>query len=517
MSNDAIAYFVYQKDFSERGADRYFVYESGYFEEVDSLRIASLDCFLVTHDYWLIANSIYKTHQCLPRKVIDIVLLSKIIAGTKAVEGAVQRWDISKTIRPIYGDPKDFDSYEDMYYRRRELDLDIYMLFAHKLAEYFEAVSILAAKAGETERLYTIELPIFNVLTAAACRGIRIDNGTLRRHKEELQLTLFRELKSFAEKHNVLYEVPNEGDIREKLSSLGYDVGDYALDFLIDFLPSKSEYTEDLRRLQKVKKSYGVFNSISYSSTRLNPIVESSWTSTSRIYHKSPSIQNISRKYRDIFIPDSGMSLCYVDYDQFEIGVMASLSGDANLKRVYQDGDAYKNLAVDIFNDENKRKKAKLLFISFTYGMAIENILCSIKELGGNQGRARNYFAAFKEFEAWKKVIHNEFQKYGRIGTICGNYLNRQSDGELTEREKRMAVNHVAQGTATYIFKNALLQLGKHEGVELLIPMHDAVLFQHSDAFNPSQAINIFQDTMTNILGNIKGKASLENFFEANS
>lgn len=311
----------------------------------------------------------------------------------------------------------------------------------------------------------------------------------------------------------MLYELPNDGAIREKLSSLGYNVQNYALEFLIDFLPSKNGYTDDLRRLQKINKSCRVFNSISCSANRLKPIVESHWTSTSRIYHKSPSIQNISKRYRDIFIPDDGKRLCYVDYDQFEVGVMADLSADLMMKSIYQNCDAYEDLAMQVFNDENMRKKAKVIFLSYTYGMSLENILGSVKELGGNQERARDYFSAFTEFESWKSSIYKEFFETGRVGTVAGNYLNRTSDGELTEKEKRTSVNHVIQGTATYIFKRALLDLSKCNGVEILIPMHDAVLFQHSKEFDPGKAIEIFESVMTEILPSISGKASLEDFF----
>lgn len=328
MSKEKFVFLVYQKDFSESGNDRYFIYKDGIFSEVDSSHIVTLDCSLVAHDFWLIASSLYKKHKKLPAKVIDVVLLAKIVAGIKSVNENVQPWDISKTIKPLFKDGQDFNSYEEIYYRRKSFDFESYMLFSHKLSECFERLSEKAVVAGELERFYQLELPLFNLLTLAACRGIRVNNGIVRKHKENIELDFYRELKIFAEKHNVFYELPNEGLVREKLSDLGYNIQDYTLEFLIDFLPSRNGYTNDLRKLQKTNKSYRVFNSISCAANRLFPIVESYWTSTSRIYHKSPSIQNISKKYRDIFVADDDMTLCYVDYDQFEVGVMADLSSD---------------------------------------------------------------------------------------------------------------------------------------------------------------------------------------------
>ncbi|TOP34926.1 hypothetical protein CGH19_03035 [Vibrio parahaemolyticus] len=513
MSKGKLIYLIYQKDFSEKGKDRYFFYEDGIFSEVDSHTVVSTECFIVTHDFWIIANSLYMEHHRLPPKVIDVVLLEKIVHGKKPVAGDLQPWDISVSIKPLFTDVNDFISYSEMYYRRRELVFDIYMLFSHKLSEYFDLLSEKAVKSGEASRFYQLELPLFNMLTLASCKGIRVDNSIVRNHKNKIQLDFYRELKKFSEKHNVLYELPNEGAIREKLSNLGYSVEDYTLDFLMDFLPAKNDYTDDLRNLQKINKSFRVFNAISCNTGRLKPIVESHWTSTSRIYHKSPTIQNISKVYRDIFIPDDGKYLCYVDYDQFEVGVMAALSSDPKMKEIYKNSDAYKDFALNVFGDENMRSKAKKIFLSYTYGMSINNILQSVQQMKGNKKTARDYLSEFAVFESWKSSIYKEFNKNGRVGTINGNYLNRNLEGQLTEKEKRQAVSHVIQGTATYIFKKSILKLSKVEGIDILIPMHDAVLFQHTNKTDSNKAKEIFENVMTEILPSVTGKASLEDFY----
>ncbi|WP_018274167.1 DNA polymerase [Teredinibacter turnerae] len=515
MSKGKIVYFTYQKDFSESGRDRYFIYDGEVFSEVSSDEVVALNCLVVTHDFWLISSSLFKKHGSLPSKIVDVVLLSKISIGAKSIDGDVQPWDVSKTVKPLFKVGDDFDSYMDMYYRRKDLVFDVYMLFSHKLAEYFEQLSVLASNSGETERFYSLELPVFNMLTFSACRGIRVDNSAVRKHKDNLKLDFYRQLKLFAEKHKVLYELPGEEGVREKLSKLGYKVQDYSLEFLIDFLPSRDGYTDDLRSLQKANKAYRIFNSISYGSGRLRPIVESHWTSTSRIYHKSPSLQNIPKNYRDIFIPDEGMSLCYVDYDQFEVGIMAAISSDPIMKDIYENRDAYNDLAVQVFNDKGMRKKAKVMFLSYTYGMSLENIISAVRELGGDQKKAREYFSGFSEFEVWKESVNNEFFENGKIATISANYLNRYSDLELTDKEKRTSVNHVIQGTATFIFKRALLELSRIEGVQILIPMHDAVLFQHTNRVDPNSVVELFEGVMTKELsGKVYGKASIEAFYE---
>lgn len=508
------SYLTYQKDFSDNGNDRYFLYNGDLFQEVTTKAIMNIDKTIVTHDYWLISNSIYKRQNALPKKVIDVVLLAKIKLGVKAAIDGDQPWDIANTIKPLYKDKGDFDKYVQMYYRRTELIDETYMLFSHKLAEFNERALEDAENLGELDRFNSLEVPLFNVLVLSACNGIRVDNTILREHKEKLEFDYFRELKRFAEKHKVLYQVPNEGEVREKLSSLGYEIEDHSLDFLLKLVSSKDGYTDDLLSLQTTRNSFRIFGGISTGQKRVYPIVESHWTSTGRIYQKSPSIQNISKKYRNIFIADEGLQLNYVDYDQFEVGIMAAISGDDKMKEIYDNSDAYMEFAKSVFDNEMMRDKSKILFLSYTYGMSLENILSSVSSLGGNKKAAKQYFSEFSIYEKWKEGVYADYESRGYVSSIKGNLLHRTNSGDLSRKEKRTCVNHVIQGTATYIFKEALLSLSNIAEVDVLIPMHDAALFQHPSSFDPQEAVIIFQDKMTDILGSkVQGKASLKPFY----
>lgn len=388
------------------------------------------------------------------------------------------------------------------------------MLFSHKLAEYTDKLLCSANESGELQRFFDLEIDIFNLLTKVVCRGFRVSNDILKEHKTSIKNDYYRELKVFSEKHSVLYEIPNEGDIRDKLFSLNYDIENYTIDFLINFIPSSDGYTFDLSNLQKLNKSYRVLNSISSSNRRITPMVETHSTSTSRIYYKSPAIQNLSRKYRNIFIPDDGLLFSYIDYDQFEVGIMAALSSDNIMSDIYKDKDAYADLSNIVFSNGDYRKKCKIYFLSYTYGMSISNILRSIELRGGNKKAAEDYFAKFKVFEQWKETLYQKFKKEKRIPTIFGNYLNRIQEGELSDKERRSVVSHVVQGTGSYIFKSALLELSKEKSVEVLIPMHDAILIQHPTTYDPLNAVSLLQNVMTNILGGkVEGKASIEEFY----
>ncbi|MBI9093184.1 MAG: hypothetical protein JEZ12_28565 [Desulfobacterium sp.] len=160
------------------------------------------------------------------------------------------------------------------------------------------------------------------------------------------------------------------------------------------------------------------------------------------------------------------------------------------------------------------RKKSKILFLSYTYGMSIKNILSSIEQQGGNKKIAKEYFSEFNTFEQWKEQLYEKFKDEGRISTVYGNHLKRTLDGELIPKEKRSVVSHIVQGTGSCIFKSALLELSKQDCVEIVIPMHDAVLIQHPETYNPTLVVSVFESIMTRILdGKINGKASIEQFY----
>src|SRR3546814_11173279 len=78
----------------------------------------------------------------------------------------------------------------------------------------------------------------------------------------------------------------------------------------------------------------------------------------------------MSKKYRSIVSTREGAELSYVDFDQFEVGIMAALSGDQQLAALYAAGDMYELFAESHLGLTGSRKAAKKLFLSYAYGMS---------------------------------------------------------------------------------------------------------------------------------------------------
>jgi DNA polymerase I-like protein with 3'-5' exonuclease and polymerase domains len=506
-------FFLYIKDFTDNGNDRYFLFEHNFFSEVTAADLVKIESVLVTHDYWLIAPSIFSAEKNLPKQVIDIVELSLAQVGKRATRQGKADNEISVLVRSHFFDTEDLASYNSIFYRREQFSSQIYILFAHHLSQCWDVIKQKSIEKNEWSRYIEIEFPIFNLMTAAVVRGIRINLDELRKIKNEIDKDFYKELKTFCLEFNLKFEVPSDADVLDFLNATGYDIGENSIDQILRLMPMENNFGEKLIKLRKLDWSRETLAMISVSKRRVCPIVEPHTSVTSRIYYKSPTLQNISKQYRKIFIADEDCELSYVDYDQFEVGIMAALSKDSELVNAYTQADIYSDFALVVFGDLDMRSLSKKLFLSFTYGMTTSKILDIVRLQQGDKSKARDFFKKFHVFETWRETVAKEFEIKGRIGTALGNFLERSGTGPLNPKERRSCVSQVVQGTGSLIFKSALLKLREESAVDILIPMHDAILVQHPLNFEKAKLVKIFEDTMTSVLnGAILGKASIQNF-----
>ncbi|WP_374945256.1 RNA-directed DNA polymerase [Sphingomonas sp.] len=70
-----------------------------------------------------------------------------------------------------------------------------------------------------------------------------------------------------------------------------------------------------------------------------------------------------------------------------------------------------------------------------------------------------------------------------------GNRYRGRTKGQLTGKEQRSAVSQVVQGTGSLIFKRALLAASSLDDVRVVLPMHDAPLFEHTLAETPARVV----------------------------
>ena len=124
----------------------------------------------------------------------------------------------------------------------------------------------------------------------------------------------------------------------------------------------------------------------------------------------------------------------------------------------------------------------------------------------------RNAFKKFKRYETWKQKVLQGFEKTGFVSTSFGNRFYF-SGSKASNKDRLSAISQVVQGEGSLIFKKALIKISKLDNIEMLLPMHDALLFQHSSTGSPKAVEDAFIQTMSeHFEGIIEGKASVENF-----
>ncbi|MCD2421784.1 DNA polymerase [Niabella pedocola] len=222
-------------------------------------------------------------------------------------------------------------------------------------------------------------------------------------------------------------------------------------------------------------------------------------TITSRIILREPSLQNLRKSNRDIIVPDKGMKLLYIDYAQFEAGILASLSKDAALINLYK-SDIYIDIATKVLGDKNERSDAKIIFYRYMYGdrsLPKEAIL---------------YFQQFDKLQAYEAEVKNELLKEKIIGTENGNFR------KLYEDETGWALSHKVQATASYIYKSALIRVADEvKSAEFLIPMHDGTVYQIPIKDNGTVALsikNIYKEEFQKICPDIEPIFTVKDSFQ---
>jgi len=140
----------------------------------------------------------------------------------------------------------------------------------------------------------------------------------------------------------------------------------------------------------------------------------------------------------------------------------------------------------------------------------------SLERLVRYRDTVATFFGAFPGLEKYKRSTEEELERSGSIASLMGNRRVRSSAGPLTPKERRWALSQRIQGTASLIFKRALLGLAERFGKEsIVLPMHDAVLMQYDEPQHlaaANEASEIMAAAFQEWCPNVKPRISLGEF-----
>ena len=212
---------------------------------------------------------------------------------------------------------------------------------------------------------------------------------------------------------------------------------------------------------------------------------------------------------RGCFVASHGHRLVIADYAQFELRVIADISGDATMTRAFQRGEDVHRLTASLILDvpldavtKDERLIAKVLNIGLIYGMGARSLRRYANYIYGVQLTLedaiefrRRFFDAYSGVRAFHRSVSTS--PLTSIRTLSGR-VRRWPTG----REPKLTelLNTRVQGTAADIVKRALTLLHERlegSGARTVCCVHDELLVEAPTAWAEETAETVMQCMQT--------------------
>jgi DNA polymerase family A len=183
---------------------------------------------------------------------------------------------------------------------------------------------------------------------------------------------------------------------------------------------------------------------------------------------------------RGLIKPPPGYAVAYIDWSQQEIGIAAALSGDEALMDAYRTGDIYLTFAkwagavpddATKESHEAQREQFKACMLGTNYGQGPEALALRIAQppvVARDLLRAHHHL--FRTYWKWSDAAVSQAMLHGILWTVFG-WPIRVGVGS----NPRSLLNFPMQGNGADMLRLACC-LGTERGIEILAPVHDAVL-----------------------------------------
>jgi len=373
-------------------------------------------------------------------------------------------------------------------------------------------------KKRNLEKIYQeIELPLMPIIRRAEERGILVDKEELKK----LSVDLHGKLSKLEEK---IYEL---ADLKFNINS-PKQLGDVLFDHLAlatkglkktatgnrstresELIKLKGvhpiiEEILSYRELQKLLSTYiDNLPLLLNSDGRLHTNLNQSGTTTGRMSSTRPNLQNIptsaglGTQIRKAFIASPGHVLVASDYSQIELRILAALSGDPELLKIFcEHKDIHSSVAARVFKvsesevTKEMRRKAKVINFGIIYGMGVNALRVN---LGSTREEAQefydNYFKSFPKIQAYFENVVKEARQRGYTETYFGRHRYFESLNsrlpQLKAQAERMAMNAPLQGTAADLVKMAMIKADERlkkekldQDAHLILQVHDELIYE---------------------------------------
>ena len=370
-------------------------------------------------------------------------------------------------------------------------------------------------KKFECEDLfYNIEMPLMPVLAEMEMNGVCLDTESLKETSEILtkrMLDIEKRIYELAGEQFNIASPKQVGDILFKKLKIvekakKTKTGQYVTsEEVLQQLKNKHEIVADILEHRGLKKLLGTYidalpSLINKRTGHIHTSFNQTITATGRLSSSDPNLQNIpirgedGKEIRKAFIPEPGCLFFSADYSQIELRVMAHLSQDENMIRVFSEGkdlhaataaNIYKKPIEEVTRDE--RTKSKRANFGIIYGITVFG-LAERLDIPREEAKMLidGYFATFPQVHDYMEKSKEIARQKGYVTTLFGRrrYLPDINSHNATVRgfAERNAINAPIQGTAADIIKVAMIRIFqrfKAENIKskMILQVHDELNF----------------------------------------
>ncbi|MBR5251765.1 MAG: DNA polymerase I [Oscillospiraceae bacterium] len=403
--------------------------------------------------------------------------------------------------------------------------------FAPYAQAVYTALREFVEKENQQQLLYEIEMPLAKVLAEMEYEGFGVDKtaltdfgtmlkGQLERYLEEVYDMVGYQfnLNSPKQLGKALFE--DLGLPAGKKTKSGYSTNAEVLEGLKKYHPV-IEKILSYRTYQKLNSTYveGMKDKIREDG-RIHTTFNQTETRTGRISSGEPNLQNIpvrtelGQELRKFFVAKEGHILLDADYSQIELRILAHISGDESMRNAFiNNEDIHTQTAAKIMNlpvemvTPQIRSRAKAVNFGIVYGIGAFSLA---KDVGITVKEAsqfiQNYLDTFTGVKEYMNTITAFAKENGYVSTLYNRKrilpeINN-SNRNIQEMGKRMAMNTPIQGTSADIIKIAMVRVNqrlKEEGLraKLILQVHDELIVE-APLEEAQKAAEILGDAMRN-------------------
>lgn len=370
-------------------------------------------------------------------------------------------------------------------------------------------------KKAECEDLfYNIEMPLMPVLAEMEMNGVCLDTASLAETSKQFTNRMNEIEARIYELAGEQFNIASPKQVGEILfdklkiveKAKKTKTGQYVTsEEVLQQLRNKHEIVADILEHRGLKKLIGTYidalpKLINPKTGHIHTSFNQTITATGRLSSSDPNLQNIpirgedGKEIRKAFIPEPGCLFFSADYSQIELRVMAHLSQDENMVRVFNEGkdlhaataaNIYKKPIEEVTRDE--RTKSKRANFGIIYGITAFG-LAERLDIPRDEAKMLidGYFQTFPQVHDYMEKSKEVAREKGYVTTLFGRrrYLPDINSHNATVRgfAERNAINAPIQGTAADIIKVAMIRIFnrfKREGIrsKMILQVHDELNF----------------------------------------